>query len=208
MDDMRSAVAESSAMLADVAGLVDAAADEAATGASAPFGVADVAEVTAEAARLARSCARRRWRRASSGRASPRCGRRTRATRRCAPSSSRSSSAPPRTPTPPPRTPSASGARLWPRSAPRARRGAPRASPPWRARGAVGSEGAGRSRRAAAPPALDRMRRVIDEDVRRLTSAMADLEAHRGAGEAEAPRQADGTRRRGERLARRGVCRA
>ena len=53
MDDMRSAVAESSAMLADVAGLVDAAADEAATGASAPFGVADVAEVTAEAARLA-----------------------------------------------------------------------------------------------------------------------------------------------------------
>ena len=40
-------------MLADVAGLVDAAADEAATGASAPFSVADVAEVTAEAARLA-----------------------------------------------------------------------------------------------------------------------------------------------------------
>ena len=131
----------------------------------------------------------------------PRCGRRARDEEMRAELES-PSSAPPRTPTPPPpRTPRASGARLWPRSAPRARRGAPRASPP-----CARARSGGVRRRWPQPPrgapALDRMRRA-----RRLIDGRAAPDVgdggpgsrHRGAGEAEAPRQADGTRRRGER---------
>ena len=178
MDDMRSAVAESSAMLADVAGLVDAAADEAATGASAPFSVADVAEVTAEAARLA---ALVRTETLEAGKLRPRVAEVWAENARDETMRAELESLFER---------AAEDADAAAADAERERSEALAAERAAREAGGAARVAAVRAREerwgpkalaaAAArplPPALDRMRRVIDEDVRRLTSAMADLEA-------------------------------
>ena len=99
----------------------------------------------------------------------PRCGRRTRATRRCAPSSSRSSSAPPRTPT---HAAAADAERERSEAVSRSARARAAGRRARRRRARARGDGGVRRRwpQPAArplPPALDRMRRVIDEDVRR-----------------------------------------
>jgi hypothetical protein len=189
MDDMRSAVAEASAMLEDVAGLVDAVAGERADGVSAPFGVADVAQVTAETAELA---ALVRVETIEAGKLRPRVAEvwaenaRDETMRaeleslfeRAAEDADAAAA-------------DAERERIESLAAERAAREAGGAARVASVRAREEKWGPKALAAAAArplPPALDRMRRVIDEDVRRLTSAMADLEADIEAREKRARR--------------------